>query len=94
MTEAFVHGLIIGGGSGLVGLALGWFLRYRSWRNRKIVVPPATANAAPYEVRLDGRTIYHGWDLHAAKTTFKSQEHPKGILELYGHGNHISSRKN
>ena len=78
-------------GFGLGGFAAGWYLRYRSWRNRTVVFPPSNASGQ-YEVRLDGRVIYKGHDLTEAKRVYKS-DLPSGIVELYTGGNHTASRR-
>jgi len=76
-----------------ISFSLGWYIRRHTGQSRTIVVPPPSGSKAPYEVRLDGRVLYTGWDLHQAKALYKSDEYPRGILELYGYGNHIASRK-
>ena len=74
------------------GVILGALLRGFLGK-RSIVVPPPSGVKAPYEVRLDGRVLYSGWDLADAKRTYYNDDHPRGVIELYSHGNHTASRK-
>jgi hypothetical protein len=81
--------------TGLATSALGSVAGYftRKYKEPKVVVvPPASGQSAPYEVRVDGRSAYLGFDLQRAKLVFKDPN-MKGVLEFYNNGNHVASRR-
>jgi hypothetical protein len=85
--DAVLTGLV----TSALGSVLGYFTRKRK-EPRAIVIPPASGQSAPYEVRVDGKSAYLGFDLQKAKTSFKDPNF-KGIIEFYNNGNHVASRR-
>lgn len=88
MNEYIIYGVAF-----LLGGVVGWVIGKYTQKPGPLVVPPPSGETAPYEVRLNGRVLYRGWDLTRAKLMYKDPNLPHNqVVELYGHGNHIASR--